>query len=53
MSDAGFLFFLYSEKDREESLNSYQGWNIWAIISAMKTEGLKRNGNHYLSLYKY
>ena len=37
MSDAEFLSFLYSERDREESLNSYQGWNIWAIIGAMIT----------------
>lgn len=37
MSDAEFLSFLYSEREREESLNSYQGWNIWAIIGAMIT----------------
>lgn len=37
MSDAEFLSFLYSERDREESLNSYQGWNLWAVIGAMIT----------------
>ena len=37
MSDAEFLSFLYSEREREESLNSYQGWNLWAVIGAMIT----------------
>lgn len=37
MSDAEFLSFLYAERDREESLNSYQGWNLWAVIGAMIT----------------
>ncbi len=37
LSDAEFLSFLYSERDREESLNSYQGWNVWAVIGAMIT----------------
>lgn len=37
LSDPEFLSFLYSERDREESLNSYQGWNTWAIIGAMIT----------------
>ena len=35
MSDAEFLSFLYAEREREESLNSYQGWNLWAVIGAM------------------
>lgn len=37
LSDAEFLSFLYSERDREESLNSYQGWNLWAAVGAMIT----------------
>lgn len=37
LSDAEFLSFLYSERDREESLNSYQGWNIWAVVGALIT----------------
>ena len=37
MSDAEFLSFLYSEREREESLNSYQGWNLWAVIGSMIT----------------
>ena len=37
MSDADFLSFLYSERDREESLNSYHGWNLWAVAGAMIT----------------
>ena len=37
MSDAEFLSFLYSEREREESLNSYQGWNLWAAFGAIIT----------------
>jgi len=37
MSDAEFLSFLYSEREREESLNSYQGWNLWVVVGAMIT----------------
>jgi hypothetical protein len=37
LPDSDFLSFLYSERDREESLNSYQGWNLWAVIGAMIT----------------
>ena len=37
LTDAEFLQFLYSERDREESLNSYQGWNVWAVIGALIT----------------
>lgn len=37
MSDAEFLSFLYSERDREESLTTYQGWNIWALYGGMIT----------------
>lgn len=37
LTDAEFLSFLYSERDREESLNSYQGWNVWAVVGALIT----------------
>lgn len=37
LTDAEFLQFLYSERDREENLNSYQGWNMWAVIGALIT----------------
>lgn len=37
LSDSEFLSFLYSERDREESLTSYQGWSIWAIWGAIVT----------------
>ena len=37
LSDGEFLSFLYSERDREESLNHFQGWNIWAVVGAMIT----------------
>ena len=37
LSDSEFLSFLYSERNREEDLNSYQGWNIWAIAGAIIT----------------
>ena len=37
LTDAEFLTFLYSERDREESLNSYQGWNVWAVVGALIT----------------
>ena len=37
LSEPEFLSFLYSEREREESLSSYQGWNIWAIVGALIT----------------
>lgn len=37
MSDADFLSFLYSERDRENSLSQYQGWNTWALVGAIAT----------------
>ena len=37
MSDSDFLAFLYAERDREESLSKYQGWNIWAVAGALVT----------------
>ena len=37
LSDGEFLSYLYAERDREESLNHFQGWNIWAVAGAMVT----------------
>lgn len=37
MSDAEFVSFLYAERDRENSLSQYQGWNNWALIGAIIT----------------
>ena len=37
LQDSDFLSFLYSERDREEGLVTYQGWNLWAIAGAMVT----------------
>ena len=37
LTDAEFLSFLYAERDREERLNHFQGWNIWAVVGAMVT----------------
>lgn len=37
LSDAEFLSFLYSERDRESSQSKYQGWNIWALFGAAAT----------------
>lgn len=34
VSDSEFLSFLYSERDRENSLNQVPGWNYWAIVGA-------------------
>lgn len=38
-SEAEFLSFLYSERDRENILRQYQGWNIWALIGALVAVG--------------
>jgi len=35
LSDSDFLSFLYAEREREESLNSFQGWNNWAVAGAI------------------
>ena len=43
MSETDFLNFLYSERGREESLNSYQGWNLWAAFGAMITVACTAN----------
>lgn len=37
LSDAEFVSFLYAERDRENSLSRYQGWNIWALAVAIAT----------------
>ena len=37
LSDAEFVSFLYSERDRENSLSQYQGWNNWALAGAIIT----------------
>ena len=34
LTDAEFLSFLYSERERETSLNQWQGWNNWALLGA-------------------
>ena len=34
LTDAEFLSFLYSERDREERLSRWQGWNNWALAGA-------------------
>ncbi|MBR6438163.1 MAG: hypothetical protein IKS65_03135 [Bacteroidales bacterium] len=39
LSDAEFLSFLYSERDRENNLRQYQGWNIWALIGSLVAVG--------------
>ena len=37
LSDAEFVSFLYAERERENSLSRYQGWNIWALAVAIVT----------------
>ena len=37
LPDSEFLSFLYSERDREEGLVTFQGWNLWAIAGAAVT----------------
>jgi hypothetical protein len=34
MDDSDFLSFLYAERDRENSLSQFQGWNNWALVGA-------------------
>lgn len=31
MSDSEFLSFLYSERNRENDISQYQGWNTWVL----------------------
>jgi len=35
LSDGEFLSFLYAERERENNLNQYQGWNTWALVGAI------------------
>ena len=35
LSDSEFLSFLYAERERENNLNQYQGWNTWALVGAI------------------
>lgn len=35
LSDSEFLSFLYAERDRENNLRQFQGWNIWALVGAI------------------
>ena len=37
LSDAEFVSFLYSERDRENDLVVYHGWNNWALAGALIT----------------
>ena len=37
MSDSEFLSFLYSERNRENDISQYQGWNTWVLIGAAIT----------------
>ena len=37
LSDSEFISFLYSERDRENSLCQYHGWSDWALIGAILT----------------
>lgn len=56
LSDAEFLSFLYSERDRENNLRQYQGWNIWALVGSLVAVGcaayqlLKGNAEAILSV---
>lgn len=37
LSESEFVSFLYSERDRENSLSQYHGWSDWALIGAIIT----------------
>ncbi len=37
LSDSEFISFLFSERDRENSLSVFQGWNNWALAGAIVT----------------
>ena len=37
MTDSEFLSFLFAERERENSLSQYQGWNNWALAGALIT----------------
>ena len=51
-TDPDFLTFLYAERERENSLNKYQGWNIWALAGAVVTVSCASYGilkkNYYM-----
>lgn len=55
-SESEFLSFLYSERDRENNLRQYQGWNIWALVGSLVAVGcaayefLKGNAETILSV---
>lgn len=37
LNDADFISFLYAERDRENNLNQFHGWNNWALIGSLIT----------------
>lgn len=37
LDDADFLSYLYSERERENSLFQFEGWNYWALAGAFIT----------------
>lgn len=37
LSDSDFMSFLYAERDRENNLSKFHGWNNWALIGAIVT----------------
>ena len=37
LSEADFIAFLYSERERENNLSHHQGWTNWALIGAFIT----------------
>lgn len=61
LSDSDFLSFLYSERDRENNLSQFQGWNNWALFGAIIAvlcagfDVIKDNDNdfHVISIVYY
>lgn len=37
LTESEFISFLYSERDRENSLSAFHGWNNWALAGAIVT----------------
>lgn len=37
LDDADFISFLYAERDRENNISQFQGWNNWALVGALIT----------------
>lgn len=35
LSDAEFLSFLYSERERENNISQYHGWNNWVLVGTI------------------